>query len=106
MTTATIVETRECDFCGEDVLVKAKKCKHCHETLDPAMRKAEEAMRVSTAGSGSASSAASATVVVAGPDTRPNFPHVFHFLMTVVTVGFWGFVWVLHYCCRGETYKN
>ncbi len=27
-------ETKECPFCGEDILVKARKCKHCGEFLD------------------------------------------------------------------------
>src|ERR1051325_9017818 len=30
--------TRECDFCGETILAKAKKCKHCGELLDPVLR--------------------------------------------------------------------
>lgn len=38
--------TRECDFCGEEVLAVAKKCKHCGEFLD------EEARRSSTSATG------------------------------------------------------
>ena len=109
MTTAAVLlaETRKCDFCGEEVLPKAKKCKHCHETLDPAMRRADEAMRLATAaGGGSAASASAATVVINGPDTRPNFPHVFHFFLSVITVGVWSSVWLIHYLCRGQTYKR
>lgn len=109
MTTAimTVAETRACDFCGEEVLTKAKKCKHCHETLDPAMRRAEEAMRMAaTASGGSAASASATTVVVNGPDTRPNFPHLFHFALSVITVGMWSWVWLVHYLCRGQTYKR
>lgn len=35
-----------CPFCGEQVLTTAKKCKHCGETLDVALRAAEEAKRL------------------------------------------------------------
>jgi hypothetical protein len=27
-------ETKDCPYCGEDILAKAKKCKHCGEFLD------------------------------------------------------------------------
>lgn len=36
-----------CQFCDELVSARAKKCKHCGETLDVSLRKAEEAMRAS-----------------------------------------------------------
>lgn len=32
-------DTKACPFCGEDVLAKAKKCKHCGEFLDEELRK-------------------------------------------------------------------
>jgi predicted Zn finger-like uncharacterized protein len=38
-------ETKKCDFCGEEVLAIAKKCKHCGEILDPALRQVEELKR-------------------------------------------------------------
>jgi len=28
-------QTKECPFCGEDILYTAKKCKHCGEFLEP-----------------------------------------------------------------------
>lgn len=37
--------TAECPFCAEQIHVRAKKCRHCGETVDVAMRKAEEALR-------------------------------------------------------------
>jgi len=36
------VDYKDCPFCGEEVLTTALKCKHCGETLDPALRTAEE----------------------------------------------------------------
>ncbi len=36
---------RQCPFCAEQVRADARKCRHCGETLDPAMRAAEEAQR-------------------------------------------------------------
>jgi uncharacterized protein (DUF983 family) len=37
--------SKPCPFCGESVLQVAKKCKHCGETIDVALRAAEEAKR-------------------------------------------------------------
>ena len=31
---------RNCPFCGEEILITAKKCKHCHEFLDPVLIRA------------------------------------------------------------------
>lgn len=39
-----------CPVCDEDISAKAKKCRHCGETLDVPMRIAEEARRASERG--------------------------------------------------------
>jgi hypothetical protein len=36
---------KDCPFCGEEVRAKARKCKHCGETLDVTLRAAEESKR-------------------------------------------------------------
>lgn len=36
-----------CQFCDELISSRAKKCRHCGETLDVSLRKAEEAIRAS-----------------------------------------------------------
>jgi len=58
--------TKECPYCGEQVLAVAKKCKHCGEIIDVTHRLAQEAKRASerrpanvymNAGGGAASAA-------------------------------------------------
>lgn len=34
--------SRECPFCGEDILATAKKCKHCGEFLDKSVKKDQQ----------------------------------------------------------------
>jgi DNA-directed RNA polymerase subunit RPC12/RpoP len=36
---------KECPYCSEQIMATAKKCKHCGETIDVALRSAEEAKR-------------------------------------------------------------
>jgi hypothetical protein len=58
-------EMKECVFCAELIKAAAKKCRHCGETLDPAMRKAEEAMRLAE---GKASQNVNVNTNIAGQD--------------------------------------
>ena len=67
--------TQRCPYCAEHVSALAKKCKHCGETLDVALRAAEEAKNsnspnvyMNAGGGGGASAAASATAVGATVD--------------------------------------
>jgi hypothetical protein len=41
--TAPSPPTKECHYCGEQVLASARKCRYCGEVLDVALRAAEEA---------------------------------------------------------------
>ena len=41
-------KTKRCDFCGEEILAVAKKCKHCGEILDVVLRANEEIKRASS----------------------------------------------------------
>jgi hypothetical protein len=60
--------TVECPFCAEQIAARAKKCRHCGETVDVAMRRADEALRASERNSGNVyMNAASAAVAVSAP---------------------------------------
>jgi len=91
-------EQKECPYCGELILARAKKCKHCGEILEPVLRAAEEAKRAAerpqSAGGAAASSSASATVVV---QSERRFPHGVHLVLTLLTCGFWLPIWLIHY---------
>jgi hypothetical protein len=82
---AQVIEERKASpFCGEAVLAIAKKCRHCDETIDVALRAAEEAKRaaertetptghasVLNAG-GAASSSSSSAAAAASGKNLPN----------------------------------
>ena len=78
-------EFKECSFCGEDVLAKAKKCKHCGETLDVALRAAEEAKRESRRDRQSINVNQSTYVDVRGA----GFNHGLHIVLDIITCGAW-----------------
>src|SRR4051812_37164471 len=40
-----LARTQECPFCASEIPAKAKKCRECGETVDVALRAAEEARR-------------------------------------------------------------
>jgi predicted RNA-binding Zn-ribbon protein involved in translation (DUF1610 family) len=99
------VDYKDCPFCGEEVLAAAKKCKHCGETLDVALRSAEEARRIAQhsspgGGGGGGGGAASSTVIIQqlGGGTR-SFAgwHLAHLILTIVTCGLWLPVWLIHW---------
>jgi hypothetical protein len=93
-------------MCDERISANAKKCRYCGETLDVAMRKAEEAMRASqttpqvfmNAGGGGAAAAAGGGF----QQLRP-FGHLIHIILSVITAGFWIPVWILMYAFRNKS---
>lgn len=80
---ATGTQMIKCPFCGEQIRAEAKKCKHCGETVDVAMRAVEDMQRqgrqqqgpmvfMNAGGGGSSSSAASSAAGANG--SGGNFP--------------------------------
>lgn len=81
---------KECPFCGELVLAKAKKCKHCGEILDVAMRAAGEAGRA-------AGAQQQVVIMPGGNQPHKPFPHIRHLIMTLFTGGLWSIIWIISY---------
>lgn len=102
----SVTAQAECPFCDELVSVKARKCRHCGETIDIAMRKAEEAMRHSerspTVFMNAGGGAAAATASTDGLQLRP-FQHFWHIILSVLTAGIWLPVWFLLYVFRNRS---
>jgi len=98
---------QQCPFCAEMIAATAKKCKHCGETVDVALRASQEARRaaeLAQSGGGGGGAAASTTVVIdrGGPTVvyQKSFPHGLHLVLTIVTCGVWLPVWIIHYIVR------
>ena len=103
MTDIQVEAQIECPFCAELILQKAKKCRHCGEIIDPALRRAEEAIRSSSSqapvymNAGGGGGAAGGAV----QQLRP-WGHFIHIVLSFITLGFWIPVWILLYLFRNK----
>jgi hypothetical protein len=89
------VNFKKCPFCAESVLFEAKKCKHCGETIDIALRVAEEAKRnasvsptvfMNTGGGPSSSSSSSAATTPNGSTQNTGCGCLFLIIIAVFVI--------------------
>jgi hypothetical protein len=117
-----IPESKACPFCGEEVRIVAKICRHCGQTIDVTLRAAEEARRSAEEAKRAAEHALRAAdarkpeagsppitpsppLALQSPKPSPQRPkkrgfavwHFLHLLITVVTLGNWLPMWVFHW---------
>jgi len=70
---------RKCPYCMEVIKPNAKKCKHCGEIIDVTL------LRKGNSNQG-----------------LKGFPHLAHFILSIVTSGAWVIIWILHYIFRDK----
>ena len=94
-------EMMDCPFCAEPLKKSAKKCKHCGETVDVALRMAEEARRSAEKPSQHGPVFMNAGGGGGGFHDRPDRSfvgwHVGHLILTLATCGLWLPVWIIHF---------
>lgn len=103
----------DCPFCGEEVKVKAKKCKHCGETLDVALRAAEEAKRAAEEARSEARRPRERDTIRVEQNTyirreRPSyhrterdpFNHGAHIILDILTLGLWLPIHMICWACH------
>ena len=94
------VSTRACPFCDSKISVSAKKCKHCGETVDVALRAAEEALRQSNRRDSASGSQQQVVIQQGGGRNYVPFPrHILHLVLTLLTCGIWLPVWIIDALC-------
>lgn len=92
-------EQIDCHYCAEKIMVKAKKCKHCGEILDPQMRELDMLKKQQNV-----------PIIVnnnnnANLMTKRNYPWFWHLILSLLT-GFWFFIWLICYITRDKNIYN
>ena len=98
------VSQRKCLFCGEPIAEMAMKCRHCGEILNPRLRAAEEANKAAARVPAAPVFQPQNNVFVNNAAPLRPFPHFLHGVFTVLTLGLWFPVWLLHYLFRNRRY--
>jgi hypothetical protein len=83
-----------CPFCAESIKVNAKKCKHCKEIIDSQMRELSFLRNNQSPSQIIVNSAASASATLPALQ-KIHYQHFFHFILSVITCGFWIPIWFL-----------
>jgi hypothetical protein len=93
------VATQDCPFCASAIPAAAKKCRYCGETIDVALRAAEEAKREARRASRASGGNQQQVVIHHGGDgyRYKPFPHTMHLVITLFTCGCWLPVWLIHW---------
>ncbi|MCI0700449.1 MAG: DUF4339 domain-containing protein [Planctomycetia bacterium] len=89
-------DTQECPYCSEIISIRAKRCPVCGETVDVAMREAEEARREAGDARREARRRPRREREVVVYRDKPTCPHVLHLVLTVLTLGLWLPIWIIH----------
>jgi hypothetical protein len=100
-------ELISCPYCAEKINRAAKKCKHCGEFLDPALRELEvlknQKHNVYMNNGGASASSSASSSAGWGTSLRP-FPHGRHIFLSIITGGAWVFVYFLLYFFRNKNF--
>lgn len=85
-------EQIKCIYCDELISKNAKKCKHCGSIIDPVLKELEELK----------SNQAQKTI---STNLNNKIPYKFgigHFILTLLTGGFWLLIWLVLYLGRDK----
>lgn len=97
---------KECPYCAEMIAIKAKKCKHCGELLDPVLRELDilkkQNLVINNNNNNNNNNIDAPIIVVA----KKNYPWLGHLFMTLISGGFWIIPWVLFYIFRDKRIYN
>lgn len=99
-------EVKDCNFCGEEILAIAKKCKHCGEIVDAQLREIESLKKrqAQLENNKSNNNVQLNNNIIGGQfQQRVPYTHGWHFILAILTGGFWIIPWALLYLFRDKS---